>query len=104
MTYLETKPYKTTAGYLSERRFYECTQCAAYCRSNQNAQRQKAIGVSRSVLNFSVIASKPKKTCFPSRASHFQEERFETEPETVFGDIKHNRGFRRFGRRVFEKI
>jgi hypothetical protein len=29
MTYLETKPYKTSAGYLSERRFYECAQCAA---------------------------------------------------------------------------
>jgi hypothetical protein len=28
MSYLETKSYKTPAGYLSERRFYECTQYA----------------------------------------------------------------------------
>jgi hypothetical protein len=106
MTYLETKPYKTTAGNLSERRFYECTQCAVcplkskctQAKGNRHIQvsfelqryRQQA---RENLLSEQGIAS----LALPARASVCKKR--STEPETVFGDIKHNRGFRRFSLR-----
>jgi hypothetical protein len=66
MIYQETKPYKTTTGYLSKRRFYECAHCFI-CPLNQSTPKPKAIGGSKPVSNFSAIANKPKKTCFLSK-------------------------------------
>lgn len=111
MTYLETKPYKTTPGYLSERRFYECTHCAACSLKSKctKAKGNRRIQISfelqryrqqakENLLSEQDIAS----LALPARAS--VRKKRSIEPETVFGDIKHNRGFRRFSLRGLKKV
>jgi len=38
MTYRETRPYRTENGYISERRYYECSECATCPLKPQNTR------------------------------------------------------------------
>lgn len=102
MIYLETKPYKTTAGYLSERRFYECAHCAT-CPLKPECTKAK--GNRRIQMSFELrrYHQQAKQNLLSEQGIALRKGR-STEPETVFGDIKHNRGFRRFSLRGLEKV
>jgi len=102
MTYLETKPYKTSVGYLSERRFYECAQCAA-CPLKSKCTKAK--GNRRIQISFELqrFRQQARENLLSEQGIALRKKR-SIEPETVFGDIKHNRGFRRFSLRGLRKV
>jgi transposase len=102
MTYLETKPYKTSAGYLSERRFYECAQCTA-CPLKSKCTKAK--GNRRIQISFELqrFRQQARENLLSEQGIALRKKR-SIEPETVFGDIKHNRGFRRFSLRGLRKV
>ena len=102
MSYLETKPYKTSTGYLSKRRFYECVHCAT-CPLKPNCTQAK--GNRRIQVSFELqrYRQQAKENLLSAPGIALRKKRA-TEPETVFGDIKHNRGFRRFSLRELKKV
>jgi len=102
LTYQETKPYKTTTGYLSERRFYESAQCTA---SSLKSKCTKAKGNRRIQVSFELqrFRQQAKENLLSEQGIALRKKR-SIEPETVFGDIKHNRGFRRFSLRGLKKV
>ena len=119
MTYLETKPYKTSTGCLSECRFYECTHCAAYplkskCTKATSSRCSCGKGDRRIQVSFELQRFRQQarenllseqgiaSLALPARAS--VRKKRSIEPKTVFGDIKHNRGFRRFSLWGLKKV
>jgi transposase len=102
MSYLETKPYKTSTGYLSKRRFYECVHCAT-CPLKPKCTKAK--GNRRIQVSFELqrYRQQAKENLLSAQGIALRKKRT-TEPETVFGDIKHNRGFRRFSLRGLKKV
>jgi transposase len=102
MTYLETKPYKTSTGYLSDRRFYECSACAA-CPLKPKCTKAK--GNRRIQVSFELqrFRQQARENLLSEQGIALRKKR-SIEPETVFGDIKHNRGFRRFSLRGLKKV
>jgi transposase len=102
MTYQETKPYKTTTGYLSERRFYECAHCAG-CPLKPKCTKAK--GNRRIQVSFELqrFRQQARENLLSEQGIALRKKR-SIEPETVFGDVKHNRGFRRFSLRGLKKV
>jgi transposase len=102
LTYRQTKSYKTSNGYLSQRRYYECDHCASCplkpqctkAKGNRRIQYRPELHRYRQQARLNLtseqgIALRKKRS---------------TEPETVFGDIKFNRAFRRFSLRGLPKV
>jgi transposase len=102
MIYRETKPYKTSTGYLSERRFYECAHCAT-CPLKPKCTKAK--GNRRIQVSFELqrYRQQAKENLLSEQGIALRKKR-STEPETVFGDIKHNRSFRSFSLRRLKKV
>jgi len=102
MIYRETKPYKTSTGYLSQRRYYECEHCST---CPLKPQCTKAKGNRRIQFSFELhrFRQQAKQNLLSEQGLALRKQR-STEPETVFGDIKFNRGFRRFSLRGLEKV
>jgi len=102
LIYLETKPYQTSAGYLSERRYYECAHCSA-CPLKPKCTKAK--GNRRIQVSFELqrFRQQARQNLLSEQGIALRKKR-STEPETVFGDIKHNRGFRRFSLRGLKKV
>jgi hypothetical protein len=102
MTYCETKPYKTSTGYLSQRRFYECDQCST-CPLKPKCTKAK--GNRRIQFSFKLhrYRQQAKDNLLSEQGLALRQKR-SIEPETVFGDIKFNRGFRRFSLRGLKKV
>jgi transposase len=102
MTYRETRSYKTSTGYLSQRRFYECAHCATcplkpMCtKAKGNRRIQFSVALHR-------FRQQAKQNLLSAQGILLRQQR-STEPETVFGDIKFNRGFRRFSLRGLQKV
>ena len=102
LTYRETRPYKTSTGYLSQRRFYECEHCSTYPLKSQCTQ---ARGNRRIQISFELQRYRQQaRTHLLSEQGIALRKKRSIEPETVFGDIKYNRGFRRFSLRSLEKV
>ena len=102
MTYQETKPYKTSTGYLTEHRFYECADCAD-CPLKPKCTKAK--GNRRIQISFELqrFRKQARENLLSEQGIALRKKR-SIEPETVFGDIKHNRGFRRFSLRGLKKV
>ena len=101
LTYRETRPYRTENGYLSERRYYECSECAA-CPLKPQCTRAK--GNRRIQVSFKLreFRRQAKENLLSEQGIALRQQRC-IEPETTFGDVKHNMGFRRFHLRGLEK-
>lgn len=102
MSYQETIPHLSQNGYLSERRIYECQQCTdcplkAHCTE---AQGNRRIQVSFELRNFRQQA----RENLLSEYGGLLQKRRSTEVEGIFGNIKHNSGFRRFHVRGIKKV
>lgn len=102
MTYRETKPYKTSTGYLSERRFYECDHCAT-CPLKPQCTKAKGNRQIQSGFELRRYRQQAKDNLLSEQGVALRKKR-SIEPETVFGDIKHNRSFRRFSLRGLKKV
>jgi len=102
MLYMETKPYKSKNGYLSERRLYECLDCAT-CPLKSKCTKAK--GNRRIQVSFELrrYHQQARDNLLSEQGVALRQLR-STEPETVFGDIKHNMGFRRFMLRGLKKV
>ncbi len=101
MQYVETKPYKTSNGYLSQRRFYESAHCAT-CPLKPKCTQAK--GNRRIQVSFELqrYREQARNHLLSEQGVALRKKR-SIEPETVFGDIKHNRSFRRFSLRGLKK-
>ena len=102
MVYIETKPYKSKNGYLSQRRFYECPDCAT-CPLKPKCTQAK--GNRRIQVSFELrrYRQQAQENLLSEQGIALRQQR-STEPETVFGDIKHNMEFRRFMLRGLKKV
>lgn len=102
MLYMETKPYKSKNGFLSQRRFYECLDCAA-CPLKPKCTKAK--GNRRIQVSFELrrYRQQAKDNLLSEQGVALRQLR-SIEPETVFGDIKYNMGFRRFMLRGLKKV
>jgi transposase len=102
MHYTETKPYKSKNGFLSQRRFYECLDCAS-CPLKPKCTKAK--GNRRIQVSFELqrYRQQARDNLLSEQGVALRQLR-SIEPETVFGDIKHNMGFRRFMPRGLKKV
>jgi hypothetical protein len=102
MIYMETRTYKSKNGYRSERRFYECQDCAT-CPLKPKCTKAK--GNRRIQVSFELRRYRQQaRDNLLSKQGVILRQLRSTEPETVFGDIKHNMGVRRFMLRDLKKV
>ncbi len=102
LTYRETRPYKTSNGYLSQRRYYECDQCAA-CPLKPQCTKARGNRRIQHSLELRRYRQQARLNLTSQQGIALRKKR-STEPETVFGDIKFNRAFRRFSLRGVSKV
>ena len=100
--YLYTGQYKSDNGYKSERRHYECNHCQ---ECPLKPQCTKAKGNRRISISFKLLAFRKKaRENLTSIEGQYLRAQRSVEVETVFGQVKHNMGFRRFHLRGLEKV
>jgi transposase len=102
LTYRETRPYRTENGYISERRYYECSECAT-CPLKPQCTRAK--GNRRIQVSFRLreYRRQARENLLSEQGIALRKQRC-IEPESTFGDVKHNMGFRRFHLRGHAKV
>jgi transposase len=94
LLYLYTGSYKSDNGYESNRRHYECKECQG---CPLKSQCTKAKGNRRIQISFKLMEYRRQaRENLTSEQGQKLREKRSVEVETVFGDIKHNMGFRRF--------
>lgn len=101
LAYCYTSKHTTENGYQTERRHYECQDCAD-CPLKPECTRAKGnrrIRMSFRLRDFRAQAERN----LTSEVGQALRSRRATEVETVFGQIKHNQDFRRFKLRGLEK-
>jgi transposase len=102
LTYQWTRRQKTDNGYLTERRVYECAECAA---CPLKPQCTKAKGNRRLSYSFRLQQFREQaRSNLTSEDGKKVRVRRNVEVETVFGNTKHNMRFRRFMLRGVEKV
>lgn len=95
-----TAHYTTDNGYHSERRNYECLDCADCPLRSPCTKGNRKIRISFRLLEYRRQA---RANLTGAEGQRLRAER-STEVETVFGHLKHNLGFRRFHLRGLEKV
>ncbi len=102
LTYQETRPYRTENGYLTERRFYEASDCAT---CPLKPQCTKAKGNRRIQVSFKLreYRQQAKANLLSEQGIVLRKQRG-PDVEGAFGDIKHNMGTRRFMLRGLKKV
>jgi len=97
-----TSRYTSDNGYETNRRNYECFDCADCPLKSQctRAKGNRKIRISFRLLEYRQQA---RKNLTSEEGIRLRAER-STEVETVFGHIKHNQSFRRFHLRGLEKV
>lgn len=102
LSYLFTSQSKTDNGYLSSRRHYECENCTDCPLKSQctKAKGNRQIQVSFQLREYRRQA---RQNLTSAQGQQLRAQR-SVEPETVFGDLKHNMGFRRFHLRGHAKV
>jgi len=101
LTYRETRSYRTENGYRSDRCYYECDHCSA---CPLKPQCTKAKGNRRIQVSFKLreYRRQAKENLLSEQGIALRQQCC-IEPESTFGDVEHNMGFRRFHLRDLEK-
>lgn len=102
MVYVETKPYKSKNGFRSERRVYECLACST-CPLKPKCTQAKGNRQMQVGFELRRYRQQAKDNLLSEQGIALRQLR-SIEPETVFGDVKHNMGFRRFMLRGLKKV
>ena len=102
MIYVETQPYKSKNGYLSQRRFYECLDCST-CPLKSKCTKAKGNRRMQTGFELQHYRQQAKDNLLSEQGIALRKLR-SIEVETVFGDIKHNMDFRRFMLRGLKKV
>ncbi len=97
-----TSHYTTDNGYASERRSYECFDCAA-CPLRSHCTKAKSNRKIRISFRLLEHRRQARVNLTSDEGQRLRAAR-STEVETVFGHIKHNMAFRRFHLRGLEKV
>jgi transposase len=102
LSYLYTRQSKTDNGYQSTRRHYECENCTDCLLKSQctKAKGNRQIQVSFQLREY----RRQARQNLTSELGQQLRAKRSVEPETVFGDLKHNLGFRRFHLRGLKKV
>ncbi|HLO95000.1 MAG TPA: IS1182 family transposase [Burkholderiaceae bacterium] len=102
LSYLYTSQQKTANGYLSTRRHYACDNCQDCALKSQctKAKGNRQIQVSFKLREYRRQA---RENLTSERGKQLRAQR-SVDTETVFGNQKHNMGFRRFHLRGQEKV
>jgi hypothetical protein len=102
LSYLYTGKHKTSNGYESERRYYECQRCHECPLKSEctKAKGNRRIQVSFQLLEYRRQA---RENLLSEQGVALRKKRA-VDVETVFGDIKQNMRFRRFHLRGLEKV
>jgi hypothetical protein len=97
-----TSRYTTDNGYVTDRRIYECYDCATYPLKSQctKAKGNRKIRISFRLLKYRQQA---RENLTGEEGERLRSAR-STEVETVFGHLKYNLGFRRVHLRGLEKV
>ena len=97
-----TSRYTTDNGYVSDRRNYECFDCADCPLRSQctKAKGNRKIRISFRLLEY----RRQARANLTSEEGQRLRAARSTEVETIFGHVKHNLGFRRFHLRGLEKV
>lgn len=102
MVYVETQPYQSKNGFLSERRIYECLTCST-CPLKPHCTKAKGNRQIQVGFKLRGYRQQARDNLLSEQGLALRQLR-SIEPETVFGDIKHNMGFRRFMLRGLKKV
>ena len=103
LTYLYTGKYKTSNGFESERRHYECQNCQDCPLRSQCTKKES--GNRRIQISFKLIEYRRQaRQNLTSETGMALRKKRSVEVETVFGNIKHNMRFRRFHLRGLAKV
>jgi len=102
LPYLYTGKYKTTNGYESERRYYECQSCQDCPLKSQctQAKGNRRIQISMKLMEY----RRQARENLTSESGVALRKKRAVDVETVFGNIKQNLRFRRFHLRGLEKV
>lgn len=102
LTYIKTVDIKTANGYNTQRRLYQsenCTGCKMRIQCHKSTEN-RIIQISHKLNEY---RSKARELLNTEKGSQYKKKR-NIEIESVFGDIKHNREFKRFKLRGIEKV
>jgi transposase len=102
LSFVNEYSYKTETGYLTKRRTYKCAECHG-CPFKSQCTRAKE---NRSIqISFRLMAyrEQARENLLSEKGVRLRSSR-SVEVESVFGQIKHNKGFRRFMLRGKEKV
>jgi len=90
--YVQTKPYKSKNDFLSERWVYKCLTCSTCLLKPEctKGNRQMQVG-----FELRLYRQQAKDTLLSEQGLALCQQR-SIESETIFGDIKHKMGVRRF--------
>jgi hypothetical protein len=102
LTYEKTQRHRTENGYLTNRRVYQCKECQ-WCPVRSKCTRSKFGRRVRMSLLLRHFRQQARERLQSSEGKQFRSQRL-IEAEAVFGQVKHNRGFRRFLLRGLEKV
>lgn len=102
MQYQYTNKYKTDNGYITSRRIYQCENCTG-CELREHCHRSKYDRKIRVGFRLNRFKMKARKLLKSKKGKKLRAKRG-IEIESVFGQIKHNSGFRRFSLRGIEKV
>lgn len=102
LDYMYTKSTKTTTGYKSERMVYRARNCES-CRNKKDCNKgigNRTVEISPKLIAYKNIARKNLE----SEAGIKLRSQRGVDVESVFGQIKHNKQFRRFYTRGLKKV
>jgi transposase/ribosomal protein S15P/S13E len=94
LTYRYTTRYTSDNGYQTERRIYECDQCAT-CPLKPECTQAKGNRQIRTSFRLRDFRAQARDNLLSEQGRALRVRRA-TDVETVFGQIKHNQNFRRF--------
>ena len=102
LTYLHTKEVRSENGYVSQRKIYECEECSgcpvkAACTRSQFNRR-----IHRGEELIRLKQAAHRRLHSPRGVKHRSKRGIEV--EAVYGQIKQNKGFRRFMLRGLDKV
>jgi transposase len=100
--FAQEKTYRTETGYESREKVYECENCRG-CRHRKRCHKSKFNRRIRVRPELGVFREEVRELLTSEKGMRLRRSRG-TEVETVFAQIKHNKGFRRFYLRGLEKV
>jgi transposase len=102
LRYTKTEPYKTANGYITEHRRYECEDCRT-CPFKGKCTKAKGNREIKVSFRLNELKQKARENLCSEKGIKLRKKRC-VEVESVFGQIKNNRWFRRFLLRGIEKV